>query len=145
MQLQGSLIPLSGTHVLVCDHDDHFYTLHYRHRPRPRADVPRHPHRDQKDGPLFRQGLVATQDPRRRRHHLRYHQIECTFPPFLYLVPYCGITRNLALSSQSSAMWFVHGEPRFYGSMIGEWSPSFPSAYLGPLVCALGYQLNQFD
>jgi len=40
MQLQGALAPLSGTNVLVWDHDDHLYTLHYRHRPRLWDDVP---------------------------------------------------------------------------------------------------------
>ncbi len=61
MQLQGALAPLCGTNVLVWDYGDHLYTLHYRHRPRPWADVPGHPHYHQNEGSLFRQGLVATQ------------------------------------------------------------------------------------
>jgi hypothetical protein len=79
MQLQGALAPLSGTNVLVWDYDDHLYTLHYRHRPRPRTDVPVHPHVNQRPGSLFRQGLVGTQGPARRGHHCVYHRIRCTF------------------------------------------------------------------
>ena len=86
MQLQGALVSLCGTNVLVWDYDDHLYTLHYRHRPRPWADVPGRPHFDQKEGSLFRQGLVATQDPSRRGHHCFYHQIRCTLlsPSFIW-------------------------------------------------------------
>lgn len=40
-------------------------------------------------------------------------------------------------SSPSSATWFVCGGLSFYGNMIGGWSRSFPSACLGPLVCAV--------
>jgi hypothetical protein len=80
MQLQGALAPLSGTNVLVWNYDDHLYTLHYRHRPRPWAEVPGHLQFNQNEGSLFRQGLVSTQDPRCRRHRRCYHQIGCTFP-----------------------------------------------------------------
>ncbi len=85
MQLQGALAPLCGTNVLVWGYGDHLYTLHYRHRPRPWADVPAHPHVNQSDGSLFRQGLVATQVLRCHCHHFLYHQIRCTFlsPSFI--------------------------------------------------------------
>jgi len=86
MQLQGALAPLCGTNVLVWDYGDHLYPLHYRHRPRPWAGVPGHPHYDQNEGSLFRQGLVATQVLRSQCHHDRYHRIECMFFPFLHLV-----------------------------------------------------------
>jgi len=39
-QLQGALVRFSWIHVLVWDHDDHLYTLHYLYGLRPRADVP---------------------------------------------------------------------------------------------------------
>ncbi len=138
MQLQGTLAPLCGTNVLVWDYGDHLCTLHYRHRPRLWAGVPGHPHHNQKDGPFLRQGLVSTQDPHCPGHHCCYQQIERTFLSFLHLVPCCGITRDSFLSSRSSVTWFVRGEPSYYGGMIGEWSPSFPFAYLEPLVCVLG-------
>jgi len=85
MQLQGALAPLCGTNVLVWDNGDHFYTLHYRHRPRPTADAPEHRHQPQIEGSLDRQASVATQDPSRRGHHCFYHQIRCTFlsPSFI--------------------------------------------------------------
>ncbi len=44
LQLQGALVSFSWIHVLVWDHDDHLYTLHYRYCPRLRADVPRYLH-----------------------------------------------------------------------------------------------------
>jgi len=37
-------VSLSRTHVLVWDHNDHLYTLHCCHRPRPRGDIPGHRH-----------------------------------------------------------------------------------------------------
>lgn len=46
-----------------------------------------------------------------------------------------GLTRK-PHDSLSSVTWFVHGEPWLFGSLIGEWSPFFPSACLGLSVCA---------
>jgi hypothetical protein len=59
------------------------------------------------------------------------------FPPSL-IWPLVVNNERSVLFSRSSATWFVRGEPWFYGSMIGESSPSFPSACLEPLVCTLG-------
>ena len=44
-----------------------------------------------------------------------------------------GITRK-SHDSLSSATWFVRGELWFFGGLIEEWLPFFPSACLGLLV-----------
>jgi hypothetical protein len=79
LQLQGALVSFSWIHVLVWDHDDHLYTLHYLYCPQLRAGVPRYPQHNSNGRTLFRQGLVAIQDIRCRHHDQCYHQIRCTF------------------------------------------------------------------
>lgn len=54
--------------------------------------------------------------------------------PSFFFHPVALLRDSGISSSPSSATWFVRGGPSFYGSMIGESLPSFPSACLGPLV-----------
>jgi hypothetical protein len=138
LQLQGGFVPISGTRFLVWNHDDHLSTLHHRPYPQLQADVPVHSLRNPHARPLFRQRLVPTKDAHCQRHLDCHRSIECTFHTSLRLTPCYGITRDSVLSSPCLATWFLHGGRSFYGDMIGEWSQSFPSACLGPLVCALG-------
>ncbi len=94
LQLQGVPVPLSGTHVLVWNHDDHLFARHHHNRRRHPPDVSAHPHYNQIDRPHLRHRLVATQAQRRRRHPRHYHQIECTFFFLSIWFPCRGMTRD---------------------------------------------------